>query len=186
MGNNMLNRWSDGDQYHFSSTTRHPTTIADTGGNRSIMGSPLVGVAVIVVRGGQVLLGKRKNSHGAGTWALPGGHLKYNESIEDCAKREAFEETGLRIENIRYGGFTNDIFEKEQKHYVTLFVVSDDAHGEVELKEPDKCERWAWFFWNGLPEPKFLPLKNLLRHGFQLPVKKKRQRPRGAAAQPAL
>jgi 8-oxo-dGTP diphosphatase len=127
---------------------------------------PLVGVAVIIMKDHNVLLGKRKMSHGDGTWALPGGHLEFNETIEDCAKREVFEETGLFIKNIRYGTFTNDIFINDQKHYITLFVLSEYDHGIPELKEPDKCHEWGWFSWGNLPEPKFLPLKNLLMLGF--------------------
>jgi len=127
---------------------------------------PLIGVAAIVIKDNKVLLGKRKNAHGAGTWAFPGGHLEFNESIEECAKREVFEETGIHIKNIRCGTFTNDIFRKDQKHYVTLFVISEYHDGDLELKEPEKCEKWDWFFWNELPEPRFLPLKNLLKQGF--------------------
>ncbi|MEO7108781.1 MAG: NUDIX domain-containing protein [Rhodoferax sp.] len=41
----------------------------------------LVGIGVIIVRHGLVLLGQRIGSHGAGTWALPGGHLEFG----DCA-----------------------------------------------------------------------------------------------------
>jgi 8-oxo-dGTP diphosphatase len=52
---------------------------------------PAVGVAAIVTKNGKVLLGKRKGAHGEGSWAFPGGHLEFNESIEDCAKREVFE-----------------------------------------------------------------------------------------------
>jgi len=87
----------------------------------------------------------------------------YKESIEKCAKREVFEETGIHIKNIRYATFTNDIFRKDQKHYVTLFVISEYDDGNLELKEPEKCEKWDWFFWDELPEPKFLPLENLLK-----------------------
>jgi len=52
---------------------------------------PLIGVASIVIKDKKVLLGKRKNAHGAGTWAFPGGHLEFNDSIENYAKRELFE-----------------------------------------------------------------------------------------------
>jgi len=127
---------------------------------------PAVGVAVIVKKNGKVLLGKRLNSHGSGTWAFPGGHLEFNESIEDCAKREVCEETGLSIKNVQYATFTNDIFEAENKHYVTLFVIAEYNSGKLQLKEPERCEKWDWFSWGEFPDPLFLSLKNLLDQGF--------------------
>ena len=79
---------------------------------------PLVGVAVIVIRDGRVLLGRRKGAHGDGTWALPGGHLEYFEAIEDCARREVFEETGLSIGSVRHAAFTGDRFKAEDRKSV--------------------------------------------------------------------
>ena len=127
---------------------------------------PRIGVAVIVVKSGRVLLGKRKGAHGAGTWALPGGHLAYGETIEACAHREVMEETGLSIRDLKPGPYTNDIFSNERKHYVTLFIVSRYAAGQLQIKEPDKCEAWDWFEWDHLPEPRFLSLENLRRLSF--------------------
>ncbi len=54
--------------------------------------APRVGVAVLISRGKQVLLLKRKGVLGAGSWAPPGGHLDFGESPEECAIREAKEE----------------------------------------------------------------------------------------------
>lgn len=127
---------------------------------------PLVGVGVIVMRDGKVLLGRRRNAHGAGTWQFPGGHLEFNESIEACARREVFEETGLCIWNLRRGPYTEDRFPDDGKHYVTLYVLADFNGGELTLKEPDKCDRWDWFSWDDLPAPKFIPLANLVEQGF--------------------
>lgn len=127
---------------------------------------PLVGVGVIVIKGDKVLLGKRKNTHGGGTWSFPGGHLEFNEGIEDCARREVREEVGISITNLRYATFTNDIFHQEGKHYVTLFVVCDHQAGEVSVREPHKCEKWAWFEWDDLPQPLFHPIQNLLKQNF--------------------
>lgn len=124
-----------------------------------------VGVATIILRDGAILLGERVGSHGANTWATPGGHLELGESIEDCAKREVLEETGLIVDSIEKFTFTNDIFEKEGKHYVTLFVVALSASGEPQVTEPDKCKQWKWCRLDDLPEPLFLPLINLLKEG---------------------
>ncbi|MDK9778370.1 MULTISPECIES: NUDIX hydrolase [Vibrio] len=127
-----------------------------------------VGVATIILRDGKILLGERIGSHGANTWATPGGHLELGESIEECAKREAFEETGLVVDSIEKLTFTNDIFEKEGKHYVTLFVLASCGSGEPQVAEPDKCKQWQWCELNNLPEPLFLPLSNLLKESRNL------------------
>lgn len=122
-----------------------------------------VGVGVIILKDKQVLLLKRRGSHGEGTWSFPGGHLEFNESVEDCARREVLEETGINIKNLRMGTFTNDIFPQEGKHYITLYVISEYDFGETKILEPEKCEALGWFEWNKFPSPLFIPLHNLLK-----------------------
>ncbi|PWY83107.1 hypothetical protein BO94DRAFT_519678 [Aspergillus sclerotioniger CBS 115572] len=111
-----------------------------------------VGIAAFVFNAsGQILLGKRKGSHGAGTWALPGGHLEFNESFETCAAREIKEETDLNVEGFRTLALTNDIMRRENKHYVTVFlgcVVCDkDVDVVPKIMEPEKCNVWEWTSW---------------------------------------
>jgi 8-oxo-dGTP diphosphatase len=127
---------------------------------------PKVGVAVIIRKDNKILLGKRIGSHGAGTWAFPGGHLEFGETPEQCAQREVFEETGLLLENFLRHGYTNDIFNVENKHYITLFIISDLLQGEPKIKEAGKCESWEWFDWNNLPKNLFIPIQNLIQEGF--------------------
>lgn len=127
---------------------------------------PKVGLGVLIRYQGRVLLGKRKNAHGEGAWCAPGGHLEYGESFEECAHREIEEETGLKVKNLKFATCTNDIFLKENKHYVTIIMVADLESGEPEVKEPEKCERWEWFDWEDLPEPLFLPNINLKKQKF--------------------
>jgi len=108
------------------------------------------------------LLGKRKGSHGAGEWSLPGGHLEFNETLEACARREVKEEAGIRIARIhRLNPITNDIFRKEGKHYITIYMGADYIGGKVKVMEPDKCVEWRWFTWDNLPKPLFTPIQNL-------------------------
>lgn len=128
--------------------------------------APRVGVGVIVWRNGRVLIGQRIGSHGAGTWALPGGHLEFGESVEGCARREVLEETGLELGALSAAPYTSDVFADEAKHYITLFVVAQALHGEPQVCEPDKCARWVWCRWAELPAPLFAPLETLRRSGF--------------------
>ncbi len=128
--------------------------------------NPKVGVAVIISKDNKILMHKRKSSHGDGTWSLPGGHLEFNESLEDCACRETFEEAGIKIKNLQFAQITNDIFKKENKHYITVFMTADYDSGEPTIMEPEKCDCWEWHEWDSMPRPLFLPIKNLLAKGY--------------------
>lgn len=122
-----------------------------------------VGVAVLIINQGKILLGERIGSHGAHTWATPGGHLEMGESIEACATREVLEETGLEISSITQLGYTNDIFDAA-KHYITLYVTAKSEGQEAAVMEVDKCTQWQWFDMTKLPTPLFKPMNNLLNN----------------------
>ena len=127
---------------------------------------PLVGIGVAVLKDKKILMGKRIGSHGSGSWCFPGGHLEYGESFEDCAKRETREETGIEIGDVRLATVVNDVFPKDKKHYVTLYLVAEYKGGKVRLMEPLKFERWEWFSWVELPEPLFRPMRTAIAQGF--------------------
>lgn len=133
---------------------------------------PRIGVGVFVFKNGKFLMGCRKNAHGDGTWSVPGGHLEFGEKIEQTAKREVFEETGVRINNIKVAGITNDIFKKEDKHYITIWVTSNWLSGKGKITEPDKFVGLEWKDFNSLPKPLFLPWKQLLKSEFLKNIKK--------------
>jgi 8-oxo-dGTP diphosphatase len=115
---------------------------------------PMVGIGVLIFKRRKVLIGKRKGSHGEGEYAFPGGHLGYMETIEDCAKRETFEETGIKIKNIRFQ-FLANVRKYKPKHYLRIGVIADYKSGKVQLKEPEKNEGWDWYGLNNLPKPLF-------------------------------
>ncbi|HEY6922656.1 MAG TPA: NUDIX hydrolase [Steroidobacteraceae bacterium] len=126
-----------------------------------------VGVGVLVFRAGKILLGRRKGSHGAGTWSPPGGRLEYGESIEDCARRELREETSLELGAVTLGPYTNDVFPEVEQQYLTVFVLAHECVGEPKTLEPHKCEGWEWFGWDELPSPLFAPMRSLVALGFE-------------------
>ncbi|CRG86509.1 hypothetical protein PISL3812_03515 [Talaromyces islandicus] len=149
-----------------------------------------VGVGVFVLESStepadnpRFLIGKRINSHGSGTYSLPGGHLEFGETPEQCAERELLEETGLRVKNLQSLTFTDDYMPAEGKHYVTLYTVCvrQNENQLPQVLEPEKCEGWEWVSWkelknwaqqqidtpqggeNELQRKMFLPLLNIIR-----------------------
>lgn len=121
-----------------------------------------VGVGILILSGNKVLLGKRKGSHGEGSWSLPGGHLNFNESFEECALREVKEETGLDIVVDRLISVSNDI--SYGKHYVTIGMLGKSKGGILGVKEPDKCKEWGWFELDELPSPIFIPSEKVIKN----------------------
>lgn len=109
---------------------------------------PLVGVATIVQKpNGKILLGKRKGSHGAETWAPPGGKPNKNESMQECASRELFEETGINIrhENIHAIDMAPIHDRFEHVSFITLWYFCEISENtDVKIMEPDKCSGWIW------------------------------------------
>ena len=97
---------------------------------------------------------------------MPGGHLEFGESIEQCAAREVKEETGLTIRSVVPGPYTCNVFSAERKHYVTLFVLAECPLGEPRVLEPEKCSSWQWCRWSELPQPLFAPLVSLVGSGY--------------------
>jgi 8-oxo-dGTP diphosphatase len=123
---------------------------------------PRIGVGVIITKGEHVLLLRRVNVHGAGSWSTPGGHLEFGESPEECAIREAKEETGVDIAEVRFRAITNDVFEAEGMHYITIWMEGRHLAGEPAIEAAYEMTEVGWFPWDALPEPLFLPLRNLL------------------------
>jgi len=124
---------------------------------------PRVGVGCVVRRGGsELLLVRRSGGHGNDTWSTPGGKLDFGESPAACAVRETEEETGVRVWDPRFLGYTNDVFEPEGLHFVTLWFEADHLEGEAELKAPDEHSEIGWFRQEHLPAPLFAPFLRLL------------------------
>ncbi|MCL7047879.1 hypothetical protein MKW94_003221 [Papaver nudicaule] len=116
--------------------------------------APKVGVGVFVIKDNKTLIGRRRSSIGDSTFALPGGHLEFGESFEECALREVKEETD----------------EPKPSHYITIFMRGKlvDSQQEPQNMEPNKCDGWDWYDWDdaSLPKPLFKPLQILVDRGF--------------------
>lgn len=144
---------------------------------------PMIGVAVIVtcskIGDGRVLISERLSdrSHGKGYFQLPGGHLEFGETFEECAKRELKEETNLDCQSFDLIYLTNTIFSKDEggpKHYLTLFLRGEIVDpSELKLMEKEKNSEWIWIEWNHLKQMKlFGPLHQAVHDQHFLPFDK--------------
>ena len=125
----------------------------------------LAGVGVFVTNNkGQILLGKRKNSHGAGEWSLPGGHCEKGETSAQSAIRELKEETGMIAETVRPLCWRDHEFDEVDRQYVTLYFLAEKTTGDPVSMEPDKCEKWDWFDIDNLPRPIFEHLDTVAKN----------------------
>ena len=63
--------------------------------------------------------------------ALPGGHIEGDESIHDCAIREVYEETGLRVKSLQFRGMTHFFNVGTDKRYLIFHFASRDFDGTL-------------------------------------------------------
>ena len=121
---------------------------------------PLVGVGVVFIRDGRVFLAKRQGAHGEDTWASAGGHLETGETLEDCARREALEELGVTVGELRYLCLSNII--AYGKHYVDIEFLGHIGGQEPALVEPEGFSESGWFPLDALPQPLFQAVRYAL------------------------
>lgn len=117
----------------------------------------LVGANVIIVDGNErVLLQKRTEPHGA--WGLPGGLMELGESAEETARREVYEETGLKIGEMNLIGVFSgaDYYIKvsngDEFYVVAIAYMATDVSGEARVNDNESIEV-AYFHPDELPNP---------------------------------
>lgn len=88
--------------------------------------NPTVGVAVIVIDGNELLLTQRRN----GMWCIPCGHVSWDETVEDAARRELLEETGLECDLAKVFSVQSN-FHDPDHHTVGIWYLAAKTRGQL-------------------------------------------------------
>ncbi len=125
----------------------------------------LVGAAVLVVDDrGRLLMGFRSDNQ---SWGIPGGGMEPGEMLEETARREVREETGLSLGQIDlFGVFSGLDFyyvypNGDQVYNVSIVYLSRDFHGDINRN--DEHTRFRFFSPDELPKVISPPVCPVLR-----------------------
>jgi len=88
--------------------------------------NPLVTVDIIIRMTEGIVLIERKNPPFG--WALPGGFVDYGETLEEAARREALEETGLQVTDLEQFHTYSDPA-RDPRHHTVSTVFTATAQG---------------------------------------------------------
>lgn len=126
---------------------------------------PIVGVGAVVVHEERVLLVQRAKAPFAGLWCIPGGKVRYGESLQEAAEREIQEETGITIK-AGQPVYAFDVIDIESGnhpcHYVVIDLQADYISGDPQPR--DDVLAAAWFDKDEIDQEKVQELtRNFLK-----------------------
>jgi len=130
---------------------------------------PKTGITVAVIKDGLVLVGWRINGQNDKVLALPGGHIEYQETLEQTARRELIEEADITARNFELACVSSDFWPQFKWHYVNFTMIADYVGGTPVVREPDRFESWSWMSWTDVVSQKDrcgTPLRNSIDLGF--------------------
>jgi len=105
----------------------------------------------------KVLLVKRGIPPFQGTWAIPGGFVRLNESLEEAAKRELEEETGVKEVYLEQLYTFGDVNRDPRGRTITVayFALIDSEKAKQKLKATTDASEAEWFSISALPHLAF-------------------------------
>lgn len=93
----------------------------------------------------RVLLMHRNKEPNLNLWIAPGGKLEFDESPQECALRELYEETGLRVSNPQLRGLITEVSPRDDYQWLIFIFVADLGDGQsCEITSQCSEGKLAW------------------------------------------
>jgi 8-oxo-dGTP diphosphatase len=123
--------------------------------------NPIPTVDIIIeLEGGIVLIDRKNPPYG---WAIPGGFVDYGENVEKAAKREAIEETSLKVAlKTQFHVYSNPARDPRMHTLSVVFVATADGLP----KAADDAKGIGIFTEANLPSPIIFDHKRILKDYF--------------------
>jgi NAD+ diphosphatase len=114
---------------------------------------------------GQIMLVRRGIEPQKGMWDLPGGFIEPGETLEESMQREAKEELGVGVEDLKYFGSYPDIYEYQDITFPTLVFALTGKLNESDLAPQDDIDKIEFCDKDKIPfeELAFESLKRTLK-----------------------
>ena len=106
-----------------------------------------ISIDALIEKEGKILLIKRGRDPYKGFWAIPGGHVDFDETMEMAVIREVKEETGLVVSKLSPLGIYSD----PDRHPKQVIAVAYKVETTGEPEAGDDAEEFAWFSPDKLP-----------------------------------
>lgn len=114
-------------------------------------------IAVFTLRRGalNVLLIERGAEPFLGAWALPGGFLQPDEELDQCARRELLEETGVDADLLLHFGNFSATDRDPRERVISVAYLALLASDELRLEASTDAAQARWFAMDDLPQLAF-------------------------------
>lgn len=90
-----------------------------------------------------------------GTWALPGGFLNMDETVEEGAKRELHEETNVEDVYLEQFHVFSTVDRDPRERVLTVAFFALVSKDKFEIITSDDANNAQWYEWNNLPHLAF-------------------------------
>lgn len=125
---------------------------------------------LVLIKDNKILLQRRFNTdYEDGMYSFVAGHVEKGENFTQALIREIKEEAGIALQKedvrvVHIMSRNGSSVEFANNERIDTFFMAEKWNGEIENKEPHKCDDLSWFNLDNLPENIIPYIKEVIKH----------------------